>query len=109
MITELLDGQLISLVSAIEKTTRITEVDCIGIVFPCYLAQLNGVPLIVEDFCKLLKHTTAKYVFALCTYGGFGPVNAYPTLNIGIAFRNPDTPVEPLLNFTAESTKETLC
>jgi ferredoxin len=49
-------------------------------VFPCYLAQLNGIPSIVEAFVKRLEGLAGKYIFAVCSYGGFGPVNALPTL-----------------------------
>jgi ferredoxin len=28
----------------------------------------------------MLKGSSARYVFAICTYGGFGPFNAWPTL-----------------------------
>lgn len=80
-ITELLDGELISIASALENMKNISDANCIGIIFPCYLAQLKGLPLIIEDFCNLLTNTTASYVFAICTYGAYGPVNAYPTLN----------------------------
>jgi formate hydrogenlyase subunit 6/NADH:ubiquinone oxidoreductase subunit I len=36
--------------------------------------------MIVERFIKKLENLELKYIFAVCTYGGFGPVNALPTL-----------------------------
>lgn len=54
-ISELLDVKVISIVSTFENTTSIAEADCIGIVFSYYLSQLNGLPLLVEDFCKLVQ------------------------------------------------------
>ena len=42
--------------------------DNIGIVFPVYIW---GMPLVVEEFCRKLKNTDAKYFFAVCTCGGF--------------------------------------
>ncbi len=74
-------GTLISIPSVIDKPGINIEADSFGIVFPCYLAQLYGVPLIVERFIKKLKNIQSKYIFAVCTYGAFGPVNALPTLS----------------------------
>ena len=56
------------------------EADNIGIVFPCYLAQLYGIPLIVEEFIKKLENIGLKYIFAVCTVGGYEIVNALPIL-----------------------------
>jgi len=44
------------------------------------MAQLFGIPLIVENFVKKLKDIESKYVFAVCTCGGMESVNALPTL-----------------------------
>ncbi len=42
-------GTLHSVASVVCKERIQTKADCIGIVFPCYLAQINGIPLIVEE------------------------------------------------------------
>jgi len=73
-------GTAISIPSLLRRRSIATEADSVGLVFPCYLAQLHGIPLIVEAFIKRLESLEGKYVFAVCTYGGFGPVNALPTL-----------------------------
>jgi ferredoxin len=79
-IAEKAKGTLLSISSAIAKQSIRTEADTIGIVFPCYLAQLYGLPLVVERFVKKLENIKSKCIFAVCTYGYFGPVNALPTL-----------------------------
>jgi formate hydrogenlyase subunit 6/NADH:ubiquinone oxidoreductase subunit I len=81
VIAERTEGSLISIPSVIDKQRITTEAISIGIVFPCYLAQLEGIPLIVEKFVNKLDNFDFKYVFAVCTYGGYGPVNALPTLH----------------------------
>lgn len=79
-IAEKSKGTLISISSVIDKQSIKTEANTIGIVFPCYLAQLYGIPLIVEKFVKKLENISSKYIFAVCTCGGFQNVNALPTL-----------------------------
>jgi ferredoxin/flavodoxin len=74
------DGILLSIATVIDKDRITTKADTIGIVFPCYLAQFYGLPLIVECFVKKLADIESKYIFAVCNYGYFGPVNALPTL-----------------------------
>lgn len=76
-----LDGALSSISSTINQDKVKIDSDTIGLVFPCYLAQLYGLPLITEKFIKKIEAIQDKYLFAVCTYGGFGPVNAIPTLN----------------------------
>jgi len=76
-----LEGSLISIASVIGKTEIRVEADKIGIVFPCYLAQIFGLPLIIERFANKLVNASDKYIFAVCTYGGFGPVNAIPAIH----------------------------
>lgn len=44
------------------------NVDNVGIVFPVYFA---GVPRIVNHFLEKIDLSKAKYVFAICTCGGF--------------------------------------
>ncbi len=73
-------GLLISIPAVMDKESIKTGADNIGIVFPCYLARLYGIPLIVEKFIKKLEYSGVKYIFAVCTHGGYGFVNALPTL-----------------------------
>jgi flavodoxin/formate hydrogenlyase subunit 6/NADH:ubiquinone oxidoreductase subunit I len=79
-IAERIKGTLISIPSVMDKQGIKTEADNIGIVFPSYLAQLYGIPLIVEKFIKKLENIGSKYIFAVCTCGGLENVNALPTL-----------------------------
>jgi formate hydrogenlyase subunit 6/NADH:ubiquinone oxidoreductase subunit I len=76
-----LDGTIISIASVSRKNKIEVESNVVGIIFPCYLAQLYGLPLIVEGFIKRISNINGKYIFAIITYGGFGPVNAIPTIN----------------------------
>ena len=57
-----------------------THADTIGLVFPAYLAPLYGVPLVVDAFIRKLADMDSKYLFAVCTCGGYEIVNAVPTL-----------------------------
>jgi formate hydrogenlyase subunit 6/NADH:ubiquinone oxidoreductase subunit I len=57
-----------------------TDADSIGIVFPSYMAHLYGIPMIVERFIKKLEGIGSKYIFAVCTCGGYESVNGLPTL-----------------------------
>jgi flavodoxin len=50
------------------------DADNIGIIFPEYY---SGIPRIISDFIRKLDPAKIKYLFAVCTYGGF-PLN---TLN----------------------------
>lgn len=73
-------GTLLSIASTAKSDRIRTKADCIGIVFPCYLAQLNGIPIVVESFVKKLEGLDSKYIFAVCTCGGYECVDALPTL-----------------------------
>lgn len=79
-IAEKLTGTLIAIPSVVDQQSISTDADAIGIVFPAYLAQLHGVPLIVERFVKKLEGIGSKYVFAVCTCGGYESFNALPAL-----------------------------
>jgi formate hydrogenlyase subunit 6/NADH:ubiquinone oxidoreductase subunit I/flavodoxin len=57
-----------------------TQADAIGVVFPTYLAQLHGIPLLVEAFFRKLENPGSKYLFAVCTCGGYEIANAVPAL-----------------------------
>ena len=61
------------------KTTK-TDATKVGLVFPSYMAQLHGIPLIVERFTRGLEDIGSKYIFAVCTCGGYENFNALPTL-----------------------------
>lgn len=88
-IAERTEGKAISIPSLLSRRNIKTEAHSVGVVFPCYLAQLYGIPLIVENFVKKMEDLEGKYVFAVCTYGGFGPVNALPTLkNLSMLIRS---------------------
>jgi formate hydrogenlyase subunit 6/NADH:ubiquinone oxidoreductase subunit I len=78
-IANLLSSKIIPISSVITSSQIYSEDKLIGIVFPCYLAQLSGLPLIVEDFIQKLKVKPNAYIFAICTYGGFGLANYIPT------------------------------
>ncbi len=80
-LAELLYCDWISIASAIRQKSIIPPTDNLVVVFPCYLSQLYGIPLIVEEFLKKLDSPAAKIIQAVCTYGGFGPVNALPALH----------------------------
>lgn len=57
-----------------------TDAQVVGIVFPGCLAAVSGVPLIVERFLGKLDGLESKYLFAICTCGGYEIVNSVPTL-----------------------------
>jgi ferredoxin/flavodoxin len=79
-IAEKTKGALLSIPFAIKKQSIRTDANTIVIVFPCFLAQLYGLPLIIERFVRKLEDIEFKNIYAVCTYGYFGPVNALPTL-----------------------------
>jgi ferredoxin/flavodoxin len=79
-IAEKIKGTLISIPSVVNNKSIKTEADNIGIVFPSYMAQFFGVPLIVERFIEKLEDIGSKYIFAVCTCGAYESVNAVPTL-----------------------------
>jgi ferredoxin len=77
-------GTLISIPAVMDKPSIKTDADNIGVVFPSYMAHLYGIPLIVERFIKKLEDIGSKYIFAVCTCGGYESVNALPALkNLG--------------------------
>jgi flavodoxin len=65
-IKEATNGKLASISSVMKQERIRPQADQIGIVFPCYLAQLNGIPLIVREFVKKLEGLEGKYIF--CVY-----------------------------------------
>ncbi len=58
----------------------VAAADAIGLVFPAYMAQLNGVPLAVQAFVSRLRGIERTYIFAVCTCGGHEDFNALPAL-----------------------------
>lgn len=56
------------------------DYDCIGIVFPSYIAAISGVPQIIERFVKKISNIESLNIFAICTCGGYECVNALPSL-----------------------------
>ncbi len=74
------NGTLHSIASVFFNERIQSKADCTGIIFPCYLAQLNGIPLIVEKFVRKLEGMESKYIFAVCTCGGYECVDALPAL-----------------------------
>ena len=73
-------GAAVSISEVIGGSEIETQADTIGIVFPTYLAPLYGVPLIVEAFIRKLQNLEKKYLFAVCSCGGYEIVNAVPAL-----------------------------
>jgi formate hydrogenlyase subunit 6/NADH:ubiquinone oxidoreductase subunit I/flavodoxin len=79
-IAERIKGTLIPIPAVMNNQSIKTSAGNIGIVFPSYMAHLYGIPLIVERFVKKLEDIGSKYIFAVCTCGGYESVNALPTL-----------------------------
>ena len=75
-----LGGDLLSIPAAVRKQRVELKADCVGIVFPAYLAQMHGIPLIVERFVGRLEGMEKKYMFAVATCGGYESFNALPAL-----------------------------
>ncbi len=75
-----ISGTLQPIAQSKKKEQILVTEDIVGIVFPVYLAQLYGLPEIVHRFICKAKFTNPKYVFVVCTYGGYGVVNAFPTI-----------------------------
>jgi formate hydrogenlyase subunit 6/NADH:ubiquinone oxidoreductase subunit I/flavodoxin len=73
-------GALVSIPEVIDGSGIATQADTIGIVFPTHLAPLYGVPLVVEAFVRRLENLRKKYLFAVCSCGGYEIVNAVPAL-----------------------------
>jgi formate hydrogenlyase subunit 6/NADH:ubiquinone oxidoreductase subunit I/flavodoxin len=75
-----LDAALISIATAVGSQNFQTTADCVGVVFPTYLAQLHGIPLIVEVFITKLDDVASKYIFFVTTCGGYESFNGLPAL-----------------------------
>jgi len=79
-IAEKINGTLIAIPTVMHNQSIKTAAESIGIVFPSYMAHLYGIPLIVDRFIRKLEHMNSKYIFAVCTCGGYEIFNAVPTL-----------------------------
>lgn len=74
------NARLTGIPSVIAQPSISTDAKAVGIVFPCYMAQLFGVPLMVERFIEKLRGLDCKYVFGVCTCGGLISFNGLPTI-----------------------------
>ena len=79
-IAEHAKAELISIPALIDQPKIDIADRYIGIVFPTYIVAFSGIPLIIERFIGRLENIGSKYLFAVCTCGGYELVNAYPTL-----------------------------
>jgi formate hydrogenlyase subunit 6/NADH:ubiquinone oxidoreductase subunit I/flavodoxin len=79
-IAEKTHAALASIPAIIDQDKIQIDDDRIGIVFPAYIPALSGVPLIIERFINKLEAISSKYLFAVCTCGGYQLVNAFPAL-----------------------------
>jgi flavodoxin len=68
-----IDAKVTPIPSIFGKDNLDIESDVLGIIFPCYYASLgeSGIPFIVQEFVRKLKNARRKYIFAVCTHGGF--------------------------------------
>lgn len=79
-IAEKIHGDLVSIPSVMNFDCIDIDADRVGIVFPSYIAPLVGVPLLLERFVKKIRNIESQKIFAVCTCGGYGCVNALPSL-----------------------------
>lgn len=66
-----IDGTLIPITSVVDKGPIKTDTDAIGIVFPVHFSAINGIPNLVQRFVENMENMNSKYIFAVCTCGGF--------------------------------------
>ncbi len=74
-------ADIISIPKVMDADKIHVDADCMGIVFPSYLAALAGLPLIVERFIRKIDNIDKLRIFAVCTCGGYECVNALPSMN----------------------------
>jgi formate hydrogenlyase subunit 6/NADH:ubiquinone oxidoreductase subunit I/flavodoxin len=79
-IAQNLRGTLVPMALAMNRRNEGIDAEKIGLVFPAYMAQLHGIPLIVERFVRGLENLNSKYIFAVCTCGGYEAFNGLPAL-----------------------------
>jgi ferredoxin/flavodoxin len=73
-----LNADFVSMPAAARRKTARIEAETVVIVFPAYMAQLFGVPLVVDEFIKRLEDLPAKVLYAVVTCGGYRSFNALP-------------------------------
>jgi len=64
------NGKLIPIPSVIDKESIETDAYVIGIVFPVFYADFNGIPLIVKRFVEKMHTNKDTYIFTICTHSG---------------------------------------
>jgi len=74
-------AELISIPSVMESSIVHIDAAQIVVVFPCYLALLSGMPLMVERFVRKIDAIEALEIHAVCNCGGYECVNALPSLH----------------------------
>ncbi len=79
-VSAIIKGRIVPIPEVVNKESIEIDASSIGIVFPTYLPPVLGIPLIVERFVRKLGENKPKYLFAICTCGGYEIVNALPTL-----------------------------
>ncbi len=80
MIAEKIDGYIDPIASYRDEQSVLVKEDIIGIVFPVYASLIFGIPEIVKDFLNKIIYEKNKYYFIVCTHGGYGCPNAFPTI-----------------------------
>jgi len=79
-IAKKIHAEPIPLAAAMRAEKLHIDAQTIGVVFPSYLAMVYGMPLIVERFIRKIENIDSLHIFAVCTCGGYTPVNALPSL-----------------------------
>lgn len=65
-----LSGKLIPISSVVKKKNIHSMVDVIGLVFPVYYSEVNGVPKIVQKFIRHLTVKPSCYLFCVAIHDG---------------------------------------
>jgi ferredoxin len=76
-----LDADLRSIPASVRNPTVRIDADTIVLVFPAYMAQLFGVPLVVDAFIGKLEGASSKRLYGVVTCGGYCSVNGLPALH----------------------------
>jgi flavodoxin/Pyruvate/2-oxoacid:ferredoxin oxidoreductase delta subunit len=109
---ELPGTQIISIPKVMKQEIDFSA-DNIGIIFPVYYL---GMPRIVIDFIKRMEPCLSKYIFAVCTYGGFAGSTLLQTqkqlkskglkLNAGFGIQMPGNYLVKYESFSVERQNE---
>jgi ferredoxin len=72
-VARICSGHLIPIPVMLKRERIFTNAEAIGLVFPVYHAAFgeSGLPHLVERFIQKLGNLSGKYLFAVCTHGGF--------------------------------------